>query len=269
MTPSLDHIRHFVLDMDGTIYLGNAVFSSTAPFLSLLDELQIGFTFVTNNNSCDCATYAARLREMGIAATEDRIYTSASATMAYLRSAMPAVKRLYVVGTDALRREFCDAGWQCVDDGPEAVVVGFDTGFTFERLSCAAYWISRSLPYIATHPDRVCPTDRAIVLPDCGAVCALLESATGRQPDVVPGKPNPLMLEGVCQRTGMQPNEVAVVGDRVYTDMRMARDVGALAILTLTGETKASDLAKLSRDTCPDMVIEGLHELVQQLERRR
>lgn len=264
---SVDNVKHIALDMDGTIYLGGALFPSTIPFLDTLDELGIEFSFITNNNSRSRAAYASRLRSMGIHIAPKQVYTSAHATIHYLQETWPDVKRLFVVGTSDLKAEFTDAGFACVDDEPEAVVVGFDTAIDYDRLSRTAYWISQSLPYIATHPDRVCPTDQPIVLPDCGAFCALLESATGRQPDAIPGKPNALMLQGVQQASGLSPHEIAVVGDRLYTDVRMARDAGALAVLTLTGETTEDDLSAEPPHRRPDLVITGLDSLAEQLQR--
>ena len=104
------------------------------------------------------------------------------------------------------------------------------------------------------------------MLPDCAAICALLETATGRNPDAVPGKPNPMMLESVFAKYDVQPDEVALVGDRLYTDIRMARDAGAIAVLTLTGETKRSDVDSCPEANRPDLIIEHLGELQQLLE---
>jgi NagD protein len=149
------------------------------------------------------------------------------------------------------------------------VVVGFDSALTYDRLAQTAYWIAQRLPYIATHPDRVCPTDRPTVLPDCGAICALFESATGRKPDAVPGKPNAAMLQTIFANHALAPGDVAVVGDRLYTDIRMARDAGAVAVLTLTGETKRADVSAADKSARPDVVIENLGELAQLFQEAR
>ena len=119
---------------------------------------------------------------------------------------------------------------------PDAVVLGFDRTLTFERICEAAWWISRGKPYLATHPDMICPTNEETVLVDTGAVIAALAKATGRKPDVIPGKPDPRMLDGICKRHGLKRNELAMVGDRLYTDMAMAQRAGALGVLVLTGE---------------------------------
>jgi NagD protein len=140
---------------------------------------------------------------------------------------------------------------------------------TYRRLARTAYWIAQKLPYIATHPDRVCPTDEPTVLPDCGAICALLESATGRGPDAVPGKPSPAMLQSIMDEHGLHASEVAMVGDRLYTDIRMARDAGAFAILTLTGETRSTDADQAPTSERPDLIITDLDDLGARLRADR
>jgi NagD protein len=261
----LSRIRHFVLDMDGTIYLGDKPFPATRPFLSLLERLDIGYTFITNNCSRSGAEYVARLRNMGIRVNPNDVATSAPATVHFLRSHLPDVNRLFVLGTAGLCNDLHNAGYEIVDDHPDAVVVGFDSGLTYDRLARTAYWIAQKLPYIATHPDRVCPTNEPIVLPDCGAICALLESATGRRPDAVPGKPSPAMLRSIIARHGLDADEIALVGDRLYTDIRMARDAGVLAILTLTGETRRGDVDSAPDHERPDLIVDDLDDLGAQL----
>ena len=259
-------IRHVVLDMDGTIYLGGTLLPHALPFLSTLARLGIEHSFVTNNCSRSRAEYVEHLRDIGIEAKADSILTSAHATIHYLNANLPGAKRLFVFGTSGLCDDLRLAGFEMVDDRPDAVIVGFDTRLTYERMCQTASWISRGLPYLATHPDRVCPTDRPIVLPDCGAMCALLETATGRRPDAVPGKPNPLMLEAVFAQHQLAPGEVALVGDRLYTDIRMARDAGAIAVLTLTGETNRTDVERCPPNQRPDLVVADLGEFANALE---
>jgi HAD superfamily hydrolase (TIGR01450 family) len=267
--PDLSRIRHIALDMDGTIYLGKRLFAESLPFLESLSRLGISHSFLTNNCSKSRAEYTRRLEAIGIAAPPDAIQTSAHATAHYLKTSLPNVNRLFVLGTPGLYEDFRLAGFQIVHDDPQAVIVGFDTALTYDALCHTAYWISRGLPYIATHPDRVCPTDLNIVMPDCAAICALLENATGRAPDAVPGKPNRLMLDSVFAKYNLQPREVALVGDRLYTDIRMARDAGAVAVLTLSGETKRSDVDTCPEPNRPDLIIEHLGELQQLLESAR
>lgn len=271
MNRRLESIRHVALDMDGTIYSGATLFDSTLPFLSLLGRLGIGHTFLTNNSSKSSKDYLARFSQIGIPVHPDQLYTSTQATIEYLREKMPAVQRLFVLGTASMRKEIEAGGFtltaDSANDEPGAVVVGFDTELTYARLCRTAYWISQGKPFIATHPDRICPTDQPTVLVDCGAFCAALEKATGRAPDVVLGKPDPCMLRGILHRHALVPEQLAMVGDRLYTDMAMARKAGALGVLVLTGETTKAAAAKHSPP--PDLVVSGLAELGERLSAAR
>jgi HAD superfamily hydrolase (TIGR01450 family) len=269
MMADLAKTRHVVLDMDGTIYLGGTLLPHSLAFLATLTRLDIGYSFVTNNCSRSRAEYVHHLREIGIEANPEAIWTSAHATIHYISVELPNAKRLFVHGTSGLKDDFRLAGFEIVDQDPDAVIVGFDTALTYDDLCQTAYWISRGLPYVATHPDRVCPTDRPIVMPDCAAVCSLFETATGRRPKAVPGKPSRLMLEAVFARHNVAPHEVALVGDRLYTDIRMARNSGAVAVLTLTGETKHSDIESCPSNQRPDLVVTDLGEFAQMIETAR
>jgi len=263
MKKRLSAIRHVALDMDGTIYRGETLFETTEPFLALLKELRISYTFLTNNPSKSAKDYLAHLREIGIAANEDQLYTSTQATIEYLRNDCPQLKRLFVLGTSSMCAEFSAAGFTLVVDSPEAepdaVVVGFDTTLTYPRLCRAAWWISRDKPYFATNPDRVCPTDQPTVMVDCGSICAALEAATGKKPSAILGKPDPAMIRGILHRHNLHPHNLAMVGDRLYTDMEMAHRAGALGVLVLTGESQAEDAAQHS--PAPDLVVADLAEL--------
>ena len=267
MNKRLRDIRHVALDMDGTIYSGGTLFNSTLPFLALMDELGIGHTFLTNYSSKSAKDYLARLRQIGIAATPDQLYTSTQATIEHLHEQMPAVRRLFVLGTASMSRELEGAGFTLTADSPsdepDGVLVGFDTELTYPRLCRAAYWISKGKAFVATHPDRICPTDQPTVLVDCGAIYAALVQAAGRGPDVVLGKPDPCMLRGILSRHALAPKQLAMVGDRLYTDMAMAHRAGALGVLVLTGEATAAQGANHS--PAPDLVVSGLAELGERL----
>lgn len=261
----LAKLRHIVFDMDGTIYLGHTLFKETVPFLAQLREWGIGYTFVTNNSSRSRAGYVEHLKEMGIVAPPDSVVTSAHATIHYLQQRHPEAKRLFVMTTEDAKQDYRLAGFEVVDDEPDAVVVSFDTSLTFDRLCRTAYWISRGVPYVATHPDRICPTDKATILPDCAAFCALFETSTGRRPEAIPGKPSPQMIEEVMARYSLSPAETAMIGDRLYTDVRMGRDSGAFTILTLTGEANAEEAMSLPESQRPDLIVTDLDDLSRQL----
>lgn len=267
----LSQVRHVVLDMDGTIYKGSGLFETTVPFLALLRELGIAYTFLTNNPSKSLDDYLAHLRRLGIEARSDELYTSVQATIEYVREKLPQVRRIFALGTPSMCGEFASAGFELVPDSPRdepnAVVVGFDLTLTYPRLCRAAWWIKQGKPFLATNPDRVCPTDEPTVLVDCGAICAALESATGKAPSAVLGKPDPAMLAGILHKHSLRPDQLAMVGDRLYTDMTMAHRTGAFGVLVLTGETTVEAAARHSPP--PDLIVPSLAELGEELRKGR
>jgi len=271
MNKRLRNICHVALDMDGTIYRGGTLFETTEPFLALLTELGIGYTFLTNNPSKSVSDYLEHLRQIGVPASQDQLYTSTQATIEHLQENWPQTKRLFVLGTPSMCQEFEDAGFVLLPDSPEAepdaVIVGFDTTLTYPRLGRAAWWINRDRPYFATNPDRVCPTDEPTVLVDCGSICAALQAATGRPPTAVLGKPDPAMIRGILQRHSLHAENLAMVGDRLYTDIAMAQRAGAFGVLVLTGETNAA--AAAAHQPAPDLIVEGLAELGAKLRAAR
>lgn len=256
-------IRHVALDMDGTIYLGATLFPFTPGFLELLRSRGIGYSFLTNNPTRSRKDYVGKLQGMGIQVSDGQVLTSSVATIGYLRARMPGVRRLFILGTPSMQQEFADAGFELTrddpSDRPDALVVAFDPTLTYDRFCRAAWWASkRDIPYIATNPDWVCPTDRETILIDCGSLCKALEGAVGRTPDVVIGKPSPLMLNGLCASVGLRPEEVAVCGDRLYTDVASARNAGCLGVLVLSGETTLG--TALAADPPPNLIVTDIAE---------
>ena len=267
----LKGIRHVALDMDGTIYMGMSLFDYTKPFLARLKQMGITYSFLTNNPSTSIADYLKKLAGMGIEATADEMYTTALATIDYIKTNLPEAKRLFILGTPSMTSEFVKAGFEVAedsaDDRPDAVVVAFDKTLTYDRLCRAAWWIHQGLPYVATNPDRVCPTDQPTVLVDCGSICKCLEHATSRQPDITLGKPDPNMLSGIMQRYGLRADEIAMVGDRIYTDVQMAFNAGAFGVLVLSGETTLDIVAEAPRK--PDLTADSIAVLGDLLAQAR
>jgi len=264
----LKKIRHIALDMDGTIYCGSTLFAFTLKTLEQFDKLGIGHTFLTNNSSKSVEDYIDKLKKMGIPAHKENMFTSTMATLDYLRLKHANAKKLFVFGTESLRKEFQQEGFTIVRENdnvePELVIVGFDTTLTYERMCKAAWWIKRGKPFIATHPDWVCPTDQPTVLVDCGSVCAALTAATGIKPQAVLGKPDPRMLTGILKRHNLKPDELAMVGDRIYTDMVMAEKAGAFGVLVLSGEATLKDVEN-SKISIP-LVVKNISELAELLK---
>ena len=270
----LSRIRHLALDMDGTIYLGSRIFPFTIPFLEKMKAAGIGISFLTNNPTRSVQDYLDKLAKMGIEATEDGMYTTSLAAIDYIKEHHPQARRLFLLGTPSMAEQFRKAGYEeCADDPgdvPDVLVVAFDTTLTYSRHCRAAYWASQGIPYVATNPDRVCPTDKPTVLVDCGSLQKCIEHATGRKPDIVLGKPDPTMLQGIMHRHGLKPEEIAMVGDRIYTDTAMAHNAGAVGVLVLSGETTMETVKKVQADAAtnpepefypPDLVVNNIAEL--------
>lgn len=266
----LRKLRHIAFDMDGTIYLGDRLFDATPRLLSTLRRLEITYSFLTNNSSHSGDKYVGKLKRMGLDVAPDQLYTSTHATAEYVRAHYPNVRRVYVLGTIGMQDELRSLGFDVVRDEsaePDMVIVGFDRTMQYERLCKATWWIAQGKPFIASHPDRICPTDLPTVLVDCGSICAAIEHAVGRRPDAVVGKPDPRMLDGLCRSMNLRTDQIAMVGDRLCTDMALARRSGAMGILTLTGE--ATREQAFSHENRPDLIVQDLDELGRLIERSR
>ena len=240
MKKKLKKIKHVAMDMDGTIYCGSQLFPETKPFLSLLEKLNISYSFLTNNSSKNLSDYIFRLKNFGIDINANQIINSTVNTIDYLKQNHPEFKGLYLLGTDGFKQQIIDAGFDVVEQEPEAVVVGFDPYLDFEKLCKAAYWIRKGAFWISTHPDLECPTDLDTVWIDCGAVTACLEKLCNCRAQVL-GKPNPSMLDTVARRAGVERFEIAMIGDRMQTDIRMAKNAGALGVHITAAPGKIAD----------------------------
>lgn len=280
MAKDLKRIKHVALDMDGTIYMGNTLFPFTISFLDTLTELGLGYSFLTNNPTKSVEDYLTKLAGLGIKASEENMYTTSLAAIDYIKSRYPSAKRLFMLGTPSMVSQFEKAGFEACSDEPEDIpdvlVVAFDTTLTYSKLCRAAWWAFQGIPYVATNPDRVCPTNQKTVLVDCGSLQHCIEYATMRKPDIVLGKPDPTMLDGIRNRYGLQSDEIAMVGDRIYTDTAMAHNAGALGVLVLSGETTLDVVKKVEEDVKtnpnpefypPDLVLKDISELGELLKK--
>ena len=264
-------IKHVALDMDGTIYMGSTLFPYTKKFLQRLTDNGIGYSFLTNNPTKSIGDYLKKLEKLGIEATEGEMYTSAVATIDYIKTHYPEARRLFILGTPSMVAEFEKAGFISVPDDPaerpDVLVVAFDMTLVYSRLCRATWWASQGVPYIATNPDRVCPTDQEVILVDCGSICQSIEYACGRKPDIVIGKPNPDMLNGIKDKYGLQPDELIMCGDRIYTDVATAQNAGSVGVLVLSGETTLE--TAINSDPQPDITALNIEELGRLLLKAR
>ena len=270
----LSKIKRLALDMDGTIYLGSTLFPFTIDFLDSMKNAGVGYSFLTNNPTKSVADYLKKLEGMGIHADNDNMYTTSLAAIDYIKSHYPQARRLFLLGTPSMISQFEKAGFESCsddpDDVPDVLVVAFDPTLVYSRLCRASWWASQGIPYVATNPDRVCPTDQRTILVDCGSICRCIESASGRKPDITLGKPDPNMLYGIMDKYGLKPEEVAMVGDRIYTDTATAHNAGAFGVLVLSGETTLETAERVAADAAsnpspefypPDLIVRDVKEL--------
>ena len=258
-------IKLYLFDMDGTLYLGDRLFDFTTQLLEQIRRTGGKYLFVTNNSSKSVDDYVKKLAKFGIEATREDFMTSSQATAFYLKQNHPG-KKLYVCGTRSLVAELEGEGFTVTTDlnQVECIVMGFDTELTFQKLHDVSYLLLTrpELPYIATNPDLVCPTEFGSV-PDCGSVCIGIKNATGKEPIVI-GKPSPLMPQLAMEREGVLPEETLVSGDRLYTDIETGLRHSMTAILVMTGET--TEEMRLASETKPDLVYGRLSDMIPELK---
>jgi HAD superfamily hydrolase (TIGR01457 family) len=235
------NVKCFLLDMDGTFNLGDGLIEGSLYFIDTLDELGMDFLFLTNNSSKHRGIYAEKIIRLGLPIAEEKVFTAGEATALYLAREHPSAS-VYVVGTPALEDEFRQHGFKLEENTPELVVLGFDTTLTYQKLWKLCDFVRAGQPYIATHPDFNCPTETGY-MPDIGAMIAFVRAATGREPDLVVGKPNRMIVDAVAQKYGFSIDEMAMVGDRLYTDIALGQTSGITTCLVLSGETTREDLA--------------------------
>lgn len=259
----LKNVKLFLFDMDGTLYLGDKLYSFTIELLSKIKKSGKRYLFMTNNSSKSVKDYIKKLEKLNIAATEEDFITSSQATAYYLKLNHPN-KTLYVCGTLSLKEELIKEGFKVSEnlDEVECIVMGNDTELTFKKLHDVSYLLlTRDIPYIATNPDYVCPTEFGSV-PDCGSVCDMIYNATKKRPLFI-GKPEPLMPILAMKKWGVEPSETAVIGDRIYTDIKSGLASNSVSVLVMSGETTEEILSK-SPDK-PDIVFDDASEIIKYL----
>ncbi len=251
--------RLFLLDMDGTLYLGDEVFPGAVEFIRTLRQTGRQYIYLTNNSSRAGADYIPRLRRLGFPCEAENVFTSGMATALYLNQHDPG-KPVYLVGTRAFRGELERYGVPLTEEDAEIVVVGFDTELVYEKLNRAVHFLRRGAKFLAANPDWVCPMPAGEVLPDCGSICALLTAASGAEPTYI-GKPNRSMVDVISAQTGVPNAQIACVGDRLYTDIAVAKNAGAVAVCVLSGESSEADIQH--SDVRPDYVFRDVAALAE------
>jgi 4-nitrophenyl phosphatase len=258
----LNRARGFLLDMDGTFYLSDRLLEGALHFIDVLRQQGKEFLFLTNNSSKDRRQYAEKISRLGLPLGEECVLTSGEATALYLQEEH-AGARVYLVGTPSLEEEFREHDFHLVDQEPEFLVLGFDTTLTYRKLWRLCDFARAGVPFIATHPDFNCPTETGW-MPDVGAMLAFVKAATGRDPDVVVGKPNRLIVDAASLKMKLPIEQLAMIGDRLYTDIALGPASGVATVLVLSGETKPEDLQ--DSPFKPDYVFNNLEGVASWLE---
>ena len=263
----LINTRLFLLDMDGTLYLGDDVFDGAVDFTHSISETGRNYIYLTNNSSRAGVDYITRLRKLGFPCEAENVFTSGMATGEFLNQNYPGAK-VYLAGTKAFYRELQSYGIDLVNDENghtdvdtvDVVVQGFDTELVYEKLDLACHFLRRGAKFIAANPDWVCPMPADEVLPDCGSICALLTAASGVKPEYI-GKPNRNMIDVVSKMTGVPNENICAVGDRLYTDIAVAANAGSVSVCVLSGESSEQDIAE--SDVKPDYVLKDVAEIAK------
>ena len=259
----LKGIKCFLFDMDGTINLGNTLIPGMDEFFAVLRAKEKNFYLVTNNSSKDHEHYIKKMGGMGIDVTCEEVLISSDALNYYLKKACPQAK-LFVLGTPELKSTIEKAGFEIVDPAacePDFVILGFDMSLAYDNLATACRLIDKGVPYIATHPDVRCPIENGEFIPDCGAMIELIKTATGVGPLDVLGKPYHYMIDLLMEKTGFTKNEIAMVGDRLSTDIAFGLNNDILSILVLTGEATLDDVER--GHIKPDIILDHAANLIR------
>lgn len=256
----INKIKLFILDMDGTFYLGNKIIEGSLDFIDKVKKTGREFIFFTNNSSKAPNDYIQKLEAMNCKIERKDIMTSGDVTIEYLKSHY-SNSSIYLLGTKELEKSFLQAGINLVESNPDIVVVGFDMTLTYEKLERACTYIRNGAKFMATHLDINCPTEDGFI-PDCGAICAAITLSTGVEPEYM-GKPYAQTIEMIEKQTKYKRSEMAFVGDRLYTDVATGVKNGSNGILVLTGETKLEDVE--NSDVKPDIIFESLKEIGEYL----
>lgn len=257
----LEPIQAFILDMDGTIYLGDQLFPYTHSFLKKIKATNREYFFFTNNSSKNVEDYEYKLKNMSIQVKKSQIMISTHVLLRHLEQHHKG-QRVYVVGTNELQKEFEQHGWLLDDKNPDIVVLGFDTTLTYQKLCTACSFLRHGVVYYGINPDLNCPMEGGEYIPDCGSMAKLIEASTQRYPEFF-GKPSSYARTYMLQHTGLAEEQIAVIGDRLYTDIAVACNSSILSILVLCGETKAEDVK--GSKVKPDIVIEDIGQLIDLL----
>lgn len=255
---NLKNIEMYLLDMDGTIYLDEDVFDGAIEFINTINKKGKKYIFLTNNSSKNKEQYLEKLNRLGFYAKEDNIFTSGMAMGLYLNSNYPN-KSVYLVGTKALENELANYNVNLVDNDPDIVVIGFDRELTYEKLEKACNFLGDGALFLATNCDLVCPIKDKRYVPDCGSMCKMITNATGKEPKYI-GKPEPDMINILSKKYNIKPENIAMIGDRVYTDIAAGYNAHSFTICVLSGESTMQTINE--SPIKPSLIVNSVKDLI-------
>jgi NagD protein len=248
--------RGFLIDMDGVIYRGSELIAGAQRFVNTLRRSDTPFLFLTNNSQRTRRDVATKLRRMGIQAEEQHVFTCAMATARFLAQQKPN-GTAYVIGEGGLLQALHTNGYSVVDHDPDYVVVGEGRSLNFEMFETAVRMIQKGAKLVATNLDPNCPTQQGM-RPGCGAIVALLETATGRKAFSV-GKPSPVMMRAARKELGLSADETIMIGDTMETDILGGVQMGYRTVLVLSGSTRKEDVDNYAYR--PDTIVDSVADL--------
>jgi HAD superfamily hydrolase (TIGR01450 family) len=255
----------YVFDLDGTIYLGDELLPGAERLVLKLRELGKRVVFLSNNPTKDPKMYAEKLGKLGLETPESEIVNTVVTMTEWLLQNHPDAT-VFPISEEPLKRSLEEAGIRMSEKAEEIdiVIASYDRGFEYSKLQIAfdAIWFYGRAMLVTTNPDRYCPFPGGRGEPDAAAIVGAIEACTGTKCQVNVGKPDPIMLETIMGLIGLDAEECVMTGDRLYTEIRMAKDAGMPSAVVLTGETTAEELAKESEENLPDYTLERIDQLV-------
>jgi 4-nitrophenyl phosphatase len=260
----LSHIRAVLFDLDGVIFLGSTRLPGAQEVFDWLDENGRPYCLVTNNSTLTPRLYQDKLQRMGITVPLQTVYTSALATAQFLKNEYPSGTTVYVIGEAGVYEALQDAGFTTDGNAPSIVCVGLDQHLSYAKLRAACLAIRAGARFVATNPDRTLPTEDGLV-PGNGATIAALETATDVTPVII-GKPSATMIDLAIERIGARKDEVAIIGDRLDTDIEAGAAAGIATVFVLTGVHRVDDIGRFPAR--PDYVVDDLYQFREALAGR-
>ena len=259
----------FLLDMDGTLYIGDTLIEGAKEFLNQVRVNRGDYLYLSNNSSRGKDAYVSKMERFGISANEHEFISSVDVTIDYLKEKYPEGTRIYLAGTsttvEQMRaaglkiEEKLPAGWE---DLPDVAVLSYDTEITYKKIEEFTVMLMKGKDYIATHPDMLCPANYGMAV-DIGCYIDMFRTATGRIPLII-GKPQPQMVYKALKKSGVKPEDAVIIGDRLHTDIACGVNAGIDTIFVLSGDHKREDIDKYGIK--PTYIFDSIKDVYEEIK---